>query len=374
LAGFRSIRDTGEGLDLGPVNVLIGANGTGKSNLIAFFRMLNFLTSGSLAAWLEMNGAGAAQLYYGPKLSPQVTASLAYETDAGRNVYALRLLYGGDDRLLFADERVEYHRPGAARPFEHQFGAGHRESALLSGGALTGNSALASTSRIFRSLLGRTRVFHFFDTSPEARVMRPWFIHDGDYLKYDGANLAPLLYRLRTASPGHYARIVEVIRQVVPFFGDFVLAPSGLNAEEIVLRWQEVGSDMVLSARQFSDGTLRFIMLATLLLLPADELPLVILIDEPELGLHPAAIRALANMVYGLPDGVQVIMTTQSPALLDCFDPGEVVVVTRPPEGAGARYETRFQRLDAAALRVWLEQYCLSELWDQGVLGGRPTA
>jgi predicted ATPase len=172
--------------------------------------------------------------------------------------------------------------------------------------------------------------------------------------------------------PEYYGRLVAVIQLVLPFFADFVLEP--IADQKIYLRWRERGSDVVFGAHQLSDGTLRFMMLATLLLLPPSELPNLIIIDEPELGLHPAAIQILVNLVHGVLDYSQVILTTQSTALLDLFEPEEIVVADRTREPSSTRYETTFKRLDGQALKDWLADYYLSELWEKGVLGGGPLA
>lgn len=135
----------------------------------------------------------------------------------------------------------------------------------------------------------------------------------------------------------------------------------------IALRWREAGHDEDFNCHQLSDGSLRFIALATLLLQPESNLPAIVIIDEPELGLHPYAITLLASMIHHASQYRQVIVATQSPALLDHFQPDDVIVVERPGR------ETEFKRLEPAALAEWLEEYTLSELWDKNVFGGRPV-
>ena len=119
-------------------------------------------------------------------------------------------------------------------------------------------------------------------------------------------------------------------------------------------------------ARTISDGTLRCIALFTALGQPVESLPAFLSIDEPELGLHPAALGILASLVRSTSTHAQILLATQSPALLDLFDPQDVVVAER------AQGATTFRRLDPDQLAGWLEDYSLSELYDKNVLGGRP--
>lgn len=133
-----------------------------------------------------------------------------------------------------------------------------------------------------------------------------------------------------------------------------------------MLNWREKGRDYLFGPHQISDGTLRVIALATLLLQPEDMLPDVIVIDEPELGLHPYAIGVLAALFRKASHHCQLIISTQSAELLDYFDADEVIVVNRKGESS------EYRRLTTAELDTWLEDYSLSELWEKNVLGGGP--
>jgi predicted ATPase len=206
-------------------------------------------------------------------------------------------------------------------------------------------------------------VHQFHNTSETARIRQRWSVSDNEHLKEDGANLAPFLLRIREQHPAHYQRISGTLRQIAPFFADFVLVPEG---DTILLRWREFDNDVVFGPHQASDGTLRAMALVALLLQPTEELPAVIILDEPELGLHPRAISILAGLLQGVSSHSQVIVATQSPVLLDHFEPEQVIVAER--EGS----ESVFRRLDPEKLASWLEEYTLSELWDKNVLGGRP--
>jgi predicted ATPase len=207
-------------------------------------------------------------------------------------------------------------------------------------------------------------VYHFHDTSGTASVKHTGDLDDNYLLRPDGANLAALLYRLREKNPGDYSNIVDAIRLVFPFFDDFMLEPSRLNADRIRLEWRERGSDTYFNASALSDGTLRFICLATLLLQP--DLPSTILLDEPELGLHPYAITILAELLRGAATKTQVIASTQSVGLVNQFEPEDVIVVEREDQ------QSVFRHLDRADMESWLDDYGLGDLWEKNIIGGRP--
>ena len=208
------------------------------------------------------------------------------------------------------------------------------------------------------------RIYHFHDTSPEAKVKQPCEVHDNRVLKGDASNLAAFLYLLRAQYPDHYRNIVDAVRMVAPFLQDFILEPLALNQQMIRLEWKEKGSDHVFGPSALSDGTLRFACLATLLLQPF--LPSTVLLDEPELGLHPYAITLLAELLRSASTKTQVIASTQSTSLVNQFEPQDVLVVERE-DG-----QSVFKRLDKGSMDEWLEDYGLGDLWEKNLLGGRP--
>jgi predicted ATPase len=213
-------------------------------------------------------------------------------------------------------------------------------------------------------LLRGARVYHFHDTSAAAKVKQSGDLNDNEALRSDASNLAAFLFLLKSKHPESYRRIASTVRLAAPFFDDFRLRPSPFNEQKILLEWSEKNSDAYFNAHAFSDGTLRFICLATLLLQP--ELPSLIIIDEPELGLHPYAIQLLAGLVRSASQKAQVILSTQSVTLVNQFSPEELIVVDRK-DGA-----SEFRRLSPQELESWLESYSLGELWEKNVLGGRP--
>jgi len=360
LNGFKSIKTMD--LELRPLNVLIGANGAGKSNLVSFFKMLNEMMAGRLQPYIGTTGRAQSILHFGPKVTLQMEAQLEFEVDNGVDTYAMRLFYAAGDTLVFADESLSFFRTGYPRPKLVPLGSGHEETRI-------GQEADKGepTAKVFRHLLNHCRVYHFHDTSPTARVRQYCYIGDHRWLMPDAGNLAALLYRLRNEDYGSaYHSIVRTIRLIAPFFDDFDLEPTGPNKQEIILNWRERGADQVFGPHQLSDGTLRAICLITLLLQPEDELPGLVIVDEPELGLHPYALNVIAALFSKASHHTQVLISTQSSTFLNNFDPEDVIVASR--DGM----ESQFKRLDPVMLEAWLEEYGLGEVWEKNVIGGGP--
>lgn len=360
LNGFKSIKTMD--LELRPLNVLIGANGAGKSNLVAFFKMLNEMMAGRLQQYIGTTGRAQSLLHFGPKVTPQMEAQLEFEVDKAVDTYSMRLFHAAGDVLVFADESLSFHRTGFTKPKLVPLGSGHEETRI-------GQEADKGekTAKVFRHLLNHCRVYHFHDTSPTARVRQYCYIADNRWLMPDAGNLAAFLLRLREENDGlAYQRIVTTIRLIAPFFEDFDLEPAGPNKKDVILNWRDKGSDQVFGPHQLSDGTLRAACLVTLLMQPENELPDLIIVDEPELGLHPYALNVVAALFKKASHHTQVLISTQSGAFLDSFDPEDVVVVNR--EGK----ESKFTRPDTAKLEAWLDEYSLGEVWEKNVIGGGP--
>jgi len=352
--GFTSIRSAE--LALNDVNVLVGANGAGKSNLIRVLGVLGRIVDGELGLYVGLSGGASALLNVNPA-GPQ-RIRLQAESDAGG--YSADLIPAAGDTLIFSAESTWTWRGDAMRHVRQQrpLGAGHRESALL-----TPESSWKPEELALVETLRGCRVFHFHDTSRDAPVKQQGYTADNRTLHPDAGNLAAVMLRLRDGDPGRYRRIVRTIKQVAPFFRDFVLEPE-LATDRVRLRWRQEGSDTVLPADALSDGTLRFICLAALLGQP--ELPGLIVLDEPELGLHPFAIVQLAGMLRAASQESQVLLATQSVTLMNQFELGDLVIVERR-DGASV-----FERPDPGRLSEWLADYSLGELWEKNLLGGRP--
>lgn len=349
--GFKSIRAL-EDFEMRPLNVLIGANGAGKSNFISLFRMLAELVEKRLQLFVRDQDGPDALLFGTRKRTVQMDAEFYF----ARNGYRISLRPSGE-RLIFAREETWF--SGDFTDSAHPLGSGHDEARLPEVQDDT------FTPYVLPAVAG-WRVYHFHDTSASAAVRQAQAVRDNLRLKQDAGNLAAFLRRLREHHADHYKRIVETIRLVAPFFGDFVYRKD--PEERLELEWFEGDDpDTVRGPRQLSDGTLRFICLATLLLQPTLLQPDTILIDEPELGLHPYALTVLGALLRQASDARQLIVSTQSVELVNELAPEEVVVVGRR-EGA-----SEFERLEPERLQDWLQDYSLGELWKMNVLGGRPA-
>lgn len=323
LKGFKSIAKCD--LEISRVNILIGANGAGKSNFIGFFRMVGQLVEENLQVFVSRQGSPDALLHFGRK----TTEHLEFQLYFGNNGYFATLEPTQDNRLMFARESFWWNMSG-----EHEIGRGHFETKVLT-------STRTGIDEYVLSAMQQWRVYHFHDTSESAYIKQPHGINDNAYLRPDARNLASFLYLLRNSYPASYQRIVKTIRLVAPFFGDFYLRPAPQNKEVIELEWFERGQDIPFKAYLLSDGTLRFMCLATVFLQPEDLQPETILVDEPELGLHPYAITVLASLMRTA--SKQVIVSTQSIELLNQFEAKDVIVVDR---SEGSSYLRRLNQGD----------------------------
>jgi len=363
IRGFKSIRSL-EDFELCNLNVLIGGNGTGKSNLVDFFRLLRammelplpHLQNSSLKTYIADGGGIDDFLFNGPKITKYIEAMLRF----GPNGYRFKLVRTSDETFTINDE-ARYYDKGTGGWWE--MGSGHTTPKLLKERKEKRVAGGPSVASYVYDAISSWKIYHFHDTSNIAPMRRSESVEDCDYLRFDAANIAPFLLELNRNETKTYDRIVESVQLIAPFFQDFILTPS--KQDKVRLRWRQKGSDYRLKPYHLSDGTIRFICLATALLQP--DPPSTMIIDEPELGLHPYAIEILAELIQAASQRTQLIVSTQSPALVDCFAPEDVVVATRK-KGA-----SRFERLDAKDLSAWLTDYSLGDLWRKNVIAGGPA-
>ena len=344
--GFRSIRQTA--LDLRDLNVMIGPNGAGKSTIVACFRLLNEMMGRRLQQYLHATGRAESNLHYGPEQVPQMELQLHFEVENGTDTYVLKLARVAGDTMMFSEETLIFHQTGYPSPKVVELGGGHPETRV-------GQKAEEGdiTAKTIRYLLNRCRVFNFHDMSPGARVRQRSFAGDNRWIMPDAANLPAVLFRLRRERPPVYERIVTQVRRLAPFFDDFELTPS--ESRDIHLNWRHRDSGTVFGPRQFSDGTLRAICLVSLLLQPHDSMPLVMVLDEPEMGLHPQALDVVAALFRQARQNTQIIAATHSATFLDSFGPEDVLIVERR-DGA-----TTFRRPGDDALDAWVDEYSMGE-------------
>lgn len=352
LSGYKSIRELSDFELLKGLNVLIGANGSGKTNFIRFFELLGHMMDPNkgLQNYIATHGRADAFLFRGMRITPEFRAALEF----GRNQYTFTLRAAADRSFFFSQESAPFNGPRYGRVVNDQ-GSGHQESGIMRSQKSKAEEWVVATIRDWR-------VYHFHDTSPSAPVMGVCNVVDAEVLHSNASNIAAFLLRMAKTHPDHYARIEETVRQVAPFFGTFVLRE--VSPGQTQLLWKDRYSDLLYYPYQLSDGTIRYICLATLLLQPEPASTLIV--DEPELGLHPYAITLLASMLYEAAQNTQLIISTQSSLLIDEMSP-ESVIVANQRDGA-----TVLERLDSSRLSAWLQEYTLGQLWEKNEFGGQP--
>ena len=352
--GFKSIRKLD--IEINDLNILIGPNGAGKSNFIGLFKFLREVIEARLQVYTGIAGGANKILHYGSKTTPKLHISLDFDP----NYYEFSLLPTANDSFLFQNEFC-YFKTSVDTLYNENINNGGSESKLEENAKKT---IIGSVPKYVFEVLTSWRLYHFHDTSAEAGVKKSGDYNDMYYLRGDASNLAAFLNHMQKSNEKHYDRIVKTVQLVVPYFKDFVLRPGALNKNAIMLEWQDKNSDMIFNANDLSDGSLRFICLATLLLQPS--LPSLILLDEPELGLHPSAITLLGSLIRKTSKKVQIIISTQSVNLVNEFEPQNILVVENKNSNS------TFRRLDQESLNTWLEEYSIGELWEQNILGGKP--
>lgn len=362
ISGFKSISSDGQAISFGDITILLGANGSGKSNLLSFFKLVNYLTTRGFQTHVAQQGGADTMLYYGARTTEKIELAINLVNGDAKNRYEIKLVHGMPDRLLIAGEKISYQPKGGEDPHVVYPVSDSNESGL--------QLDKDSTCRFVFNALSHIRAFQFHDTSDTAKIRQNGYRDDTKYLRSDGGNLAAFLGAMKQGQNTYkyYERIVRHIQNVMPQFGDFDLEPGIGNDSYVRLNWREKNSDFLFGPHQISDGSLRFMALSVLLMQPPEYLPSVIVIDEPELGLHPAGILELAGMIRNASQKAQVIVATQSTRLVDEFDADQIVVVERDTEN---RYSI-FKRLDKNVLSVWMERYSLSEIWEKNILGGKP--
>jgi len=345
--GYKSINKAK--IDLAPINILIGANGSGKSNFISFFDFLNKLYNRKLNEYIALTGGDNKILHKGKKNTDIISFKLEFEN--GQNGYSAKL-QSGTDGFVFIRENLIY--------------KGDQKDINRSG--LEAQIKITDNFRApyVKKYLSGIRKYHFHDTSSKSPFTQYSNIENDIYYFYeDGMNVAAFMYYIQETNKIVYNRIIKIIQSIAPYFSDFYFAPNKEN--NVRLLWTDKYSDVIFGANDLSDGTLRFIALSVLFLQP--DLPDTIIIDEPELGLHPSAIAKLAGMIKSVSDrGCQVIVATQSTDLISHFLPEDIITVDQI-DG-----QTVFNRLRSDNLHQWLDDYTIDDLWKRNIItGGQPN-
>jgi predicted ATPase len=286
--------------------------------------LLKYLKEGNLDKYVTGNGGASDILYHGKKLAKKVTFSSLF----GERGYRFSLVPMPNDLFDLQDEVL--------------FGTEER--------GLNVHNTIPSL-----------QIYHFHDSSSSSPMRFPEIVEDCVRLRENASNIGPVLLYIRNNAPDFYKEIVDTVRLVMPFFDDFILEPKTVGPKTVVdISWHQKGSVYPMLPYTFSDGLLRFICLVTALLQPSH--PTTIIVDEPELGLCPASISLIAELVKSVSKRTQVIAATQSPGFINQFDCEDLIVVDRK-DGASS-----FRRLQEKDFSAWLEDYSLGELWEKDVL------
>ena len=351
IRGYKSIENQEVSLD--KINILIGGNGIGKTNFISVFDLMRSLYDRNLQAYVLKKGGANKLLYMGKKKTQQIIIDLEFEKGGFRNRFMVDL-GESQDSLIISETKTAFYN----KVWHYQKCDSNKVEASIS-------SDKAGQAYYVSDLMRQFRVFHFHDAGDSSPMKGKSNIDDNITLSRDGSNIASYLFYLQERHPKAFKRIEMAVQSVSPFFAGFALAPDRLNPQVIQLEWKQHGvDDLYFNAYQLSDGTLRFICLATLLLQPNP--PKTIIIDEPELGLHPMAINKLSAMIKKASEYSQIIVSTQSVSLVDNFEAEDILVVDMKEQAS------IFKRLKNEQLSVWLEDYSLGEVWEKNLIGGQP--
>ena len=348
---------------------MIGANGSGKSNFVRFFEMLSWmLKSRRLVEFVATQGGADDQLHGGSDKTLRLSAEIAILTKDGRNDYRFALTHAHPDRLLFTEEAFRFNRKKIdSEPRWQHLETGRHEASIVeiahSSNKVQSSKVNQRTARTVTHLLRNCDIYQFHNTAATSNFMKNWDAEDHSRMRSDGGNLPAILYWLEQEDLQRYERICHHVRRVLPGFDSFQIEKQ---YGKVALRWRSKYSDKTYGAHLSSDGSLRFFALVTLLNLPVEMLPDMLLLDEPELGLHPKAVVLIGEMIQSLAEDRQIIVATQSPLMVDTFELDQLFVL----EMVEGRTELRPQNVQA--LQDWLDDFSVGELWQKNLLGGRP--
>lgn len=347
IKGYKSIKN--QTIEMRNLNVLIGSNGIGKSNFVTVFELLKAIYRGDLGNYVLKNNGANKLLYMGAKNTEHVELNMEVGDETEKRIYENELVFVQDSLAIQHSAISCFGKPNL-------FTISTNNTKELPANFIKEGSIDFGTD---------LQTFHFHDTTMTSQMKMSQSVKDNRILKSNGSNIAAYLYYLQQRHPKYFVRIEAMIRSVSPFFEGFALMPDRINPNVISLEWKQKGCEDNFDAYQLSDGTLRFICLVTLLMQPNP--PAIIIIDEPEIGLHPQALNKLASIIKIASNKSQIIISTQSNYLVDNFAPEDVLVVDKKNDA------TEFRRLDSEQLNTWLEEYSLGEIWEMNIIGGQPS-
>lgn len=367
------------------LNVMIGPNGSGKSTFLDLFVLLGDVARGTLSRAISNRGGIDALLSVSEGSRDVEVDTLRFELKAkfewseDTHTYELRLQEKGGGYQIAYELLSPFHRPGHDRPFKlienrpgHTYYYDMTQRTLVQPDwdhdpletALAQVPKTYKTTEKFRSHVISNRLQVFVGGGVDHGLRQPQALDPT--VRYPGPNgegLISALYNLKSTDPNSFERILDAVRAGFPGFKDldFPLVAAG----RATLQWIE-DNDRKFQAHQLSEGTLRFLWLATLLLSP--HIPATLLLDEPEISLHPELLMLVAGMLREASEHSQVFVATHADRLVRWLEPKEVLVVDKEDGRSTAKWA------DDPSLNLdsWLAEFTLDEVWMKGGLGGRP--
>jgi len=338
IRNFKSIKDAE--IDLQNINILIGANGAGKSNFIAFFDMVGALLNGDFAGFVQRQGGYEHLSYNGNETDQIIEGTLDFD-DADTFHFNVNPT---DNKFLIRDADYNYNS---------QWLKDYDASSKNTSECCQQSEYIKNCTRYFTA-------YHFNDSRSLSKMCSGCSVSDNEVLRRDGSNLAACLFRLQQERQRDFLYLESVIHSVVPDFKQFKFVENASDERTVSLKWEQTGTDTCFNGAYLSDGTLRFIALTTLLLQPIENA--TIIIDEPELGLHPNAINKLAAMVQRAALKNQVIVATQSVSLINRFQSEDIIFTDKGNS-------TTLKRVANDDIKGWMADYSLGEIWEKGIIG-----
>ena len=376
VSGFRRLRALD--LPMAPLNVMIGANGVGKSSVLEVLDLLAASAEGSLESTVSQAGGifslvtqdGCTdRIHLAVEMPVEDQQPLHYDLEivpeglgftVRRELLTQQQAESAAQPFKFIDVRganVHYHDPGAKQLLRPTWDYKRSETALSQ------VPKMYRTPEGFRTLLeDSTQIYHALDVSTRSPVRVPQSLQPAPTPGSDGEDLLSCLYSMRETERDRFEAVENALRVAFPTFEriDLPLVAAG----SVTLAWKDRNFPKPFYPHQLSEGTLRFLWLATLLQSPG--LPKVTLIDEPEVSLHPEMLSLLVELMREASSRTQLVVATHSDRLVRFLRPEEVVVCDLDEDGGMA-----VRRASDLNLAAWLEEYTLDQIWGMGRLGGR---